>query len=80
MVCRLEAETIHAIQAEVLPERRAIDQIIHIQIEKDGALAFGAYDNFHPDCIVTGPGVPVTLLEQLQASGMIRSFELATPK
>jgi len=55
--------------AEVLPERRAIERIIHIQIEKDGVLAFGACDNAHPDCVVAGPGVPVALLEQLQASG-----------
>ena len=28
--------------------------IIHIQIEKDGLLQFGAYDNFHPECIHFG--------------------------
>lgn len=80
VVCRLEPETIEPILAEVLPERRAIDRIIHIQIEKDGALAFGSYDNFHPDCIVAGPGVPVSLLEQLQASGVLRSMELKASK
>jgi len=41
VVCRLEPETMGPILAEVFPERRAIDRIIHIQIEKNGALAFG---------------------------------------
>jgi hypothetical protein len=28
--------------------------IIHVQIEKDGVLQFGAYDNFHPETIFFG--------------------------
>jgi hypothetical protein len=28
--------------------------IIHVQIEKAGVLAFGAYDNFHPQCVYFG--------------------------
>jgi hypothetical protein len=49
-------------------------------MEKDGALAFGSYDNFHPDGIVAEPGVALALLEQLRASGVLRSFESATPE
>lgn len=29
----------------------ADDGVIHTQIEKAGRLAFGAYDNFHSDCV-----------------------------
>ena len=76
--CPLEPETIKPILAEVLPEARVVHQIMHIQIEKDGRIAFGSYDNFHPECIVAGPGVPMALLEQLQASGVLRSFEMGT--
>ena len=28
--------------------------VLHIQIEKRGVLEFGAYDNFHPECIFFG--------------------------
>jgi len=31
--------------------------IIHVQIERDDALQLGAYDHFHPECTLTGPGV-----------------------
>jgi (2Fe-2S) ferredoxin len=77
VVCPLEPETIKQILSEVLPEGRVVHQIIHIQIERDGEIAFGAYDNFHPECIVAWPGVPGVLLEQLKASGVLRSFDLA---
>ncbi|HLJ12755.1 MAG TPA: hypothetical protein VKU82_16280 [Planctomycetaceae bacterium] len=31
--------------------------IVHVQIERDGILELGAYDNFHEDCVFTGPGI-----------------------
>jgi len=37
--------------------------IIHVQIEKDGVLEFGAYDNFHPECLYMGRAVTEKLLE-----------------
>jgi hypothetical protein len=52
----------------------AEDGIIHTQIEKDGRLAFGAYDNFHADCVWVGDAVPRSLLERLKESGVVRSF------
>lgn len=52
----------------------AADGIIHTQIEKNGRLAFGAYDNFHRDCVGASDAVPVHLLEKLKESGVIRSF------
>jgi hypothetical protein len=36
--------------------------IIHVQIEKDGLLQFGAYDNFDPECIYFGSAVKQTVI------------------
>lgn len=77
VVLPLEAENIRRILAEILPSGRVVHDIIHVQIEKNGRLAFGAYDNFHPECIVAWSAVPRALLDQLQAKGILRSFELA---
>jgi hypothetical protein len=51
--------------------------IIHIQIEKAGELQFGSYDNFHHECIVGfPPGVTPEFLNQLQSSGVVRSWSV----
>jgi hypothetical protein len=42
--------------------------ILHIQIEKDGKLAFAAYDNFHPECIYFGEAISANLIERLIAN------------
>jgi hypothetical protein len=77
VVLPLEPETVRPILAEVLPEGRVVRDIIHVQIERAGRLAFGAYDNFHRDCLVCWPAVPQELLEQLRVNGVLRSWELA---
>jgi hypothetical protein len=61
-------------------DRLAQDGIIHTQIEKEGRLAFGAYDNFHADCVWAGSAVPLSLLERLKESGVARSFEAAVDR
>jgi hypothetical protein len=68
----LEPETVEAILATVLTDSRFMKDVIHVQIEREGALQFGAYDNFHRDCIWCGPGVSRELLEQLRSSGVLR--------
>jgi hypothetical protein len=75
VVLPLEPGTIHPILAEVLPEGRVVRDIIHVQIERGGRLAFGAYDNFHRECVVCWQAVPRELLEQLRNSGVLRSWE-----
>ena len=77
VVLPLEADTIRPILAEIIPEGRAVHDVVHVQIAKNGRLAFGAYDNFHPECIVAWSAVPKALLEELQAKGVLRSFKLA---
>jgi hypothetical protein len=48
--------------------------IIHIQIEKNGQLQFGAYDNFHPECIFFGMGVKQAVLETLVSQIIMRPY------
>jgi hypothetical protein len=44
-----------------------------IQIENANALAFGAYDNFDPECIFFGCAVPQALLQALAVKGVLKS-------
>ena len=70
----LEQQTVQPILDVVLPEGRFMKDIIHIQIEKNGRLEFGSYDNFHRDCIVAFHGVSTELLGRLRQSGVIRTW------
>jgi hypothetical protein len=54
--------------------------IIHVQIEKDGQLQFGAYDNFHPQCIFFGTGVKQAFLESLVSQGIVRPHTERPPR
>jgi hypothetical protein len=77
LVIPLEPDTIRPIMDRVLPEGRVVHDVIHVKIEKDGKVEFEAYDNFAPDCIFAGSAVPETLLEDLTARGVLRSYGLA---
>ncbi|HLP84257.1 MAG TPA: hypothetical protein VK157_07900 [Phycisphaerales bacterium] len=77
VVLPLELDTVQPILDVILPNRRYLDDIIHIQIAHADTLRFGAYDNFHRDCVVAYEGVDTNLLEELQASGVIRSWKYA---
>jgi hypothetical protein len=55
--------------------------IIHIQIEKAGALEFGAYDNFHPECIFFGSAIRQKTLQELITEGVLHpSAKQPTPR
>jgi hypothetical protein len=45
--------------------------IIHIQIEKDGVLQFGAYDDFDPECLSWGPAFDQEFVESLVSQGIL---------
>ena len=77
IVLRLVPQTIAPIFKEVMAAglKRAI---IHVQIERGGVLELGAYDNFHPDCVGTGPGVGRALLDELKSKNVIRDFGVVT--
>jgi hypothetical protein len=49
--------------------------IIHVQIEKENVLEFGAYDNFHPECIYFRGGVRQEFLESMVSQGLLKSVQ-----
>ena len=49
--------------------------IVHVQIETHGAIAFAAYDNFDPECVVAYSPVPVGLLTELVENHVLHSWE-----
>lgn len=77
VVLSLTPESVSPILDVVLRDSRHLADIIHIQIEKAGQLQFGSYDKFDERCIVGfSPGVTPELLNQLQLSGVIRSWSV----
>jgi hypothetical protein len=76
VVLRLEPETIAPIFKQVMAAGLS-RAIIHVQIESAGILQLGAYDNFHPECVVTGPGVSAALLSELKSKAVLHNFVVA---
>lgn len=76
VVLRLTPKTVAPIFKQVMAAglKRAI---IHVQIERNGVLELGAYDNFHPECVVTGAGVSAALLSELKSNAVLRDFAVA---
>lgn len=76
LVLKLSPEIIENILHIVTTSERLTrtSNIIHLQIAVDGELAFGAYDQFHRECVLATDIVPKALLERLVSSGVIRSF------
>jgi len=60
------SETIYAALGGRVPKK-----ILHVQIEKNGVIQFGAYDYFHPECIAFGSAVPQTVVESLVSNRVI---------
>jgi hypothetical protein len=77
VVLRLEPETIVPIYKQVMVAGLA-RATIHIQIERDGVLQLAAYDNFHPECVVTGSGINSAMLSDLELKSVLRGFQLAS--
>jgi hypothetical protein len=76
MIVPLEINTIPLILDQLVLSKSTdlwID-LIHIQMEKNGIIEFAAYDNFHPDCVVSGSRISEALLERLVSEGTIQSF------
>ena len=77
-VLPLTRETVFPILSQVVRGARPLTisgKIIHVQIEREGVLELGAYDNFHRECVVTGPGVSAAILEQMKTEKMLRDFK-----
>jgi hypothetical protein len=74
IILPLENDTIQPILDIVLPYNRYMKDIIHIQIEKNGELQFGSYDQFHSECIVCFLGVSTSFLDELIRKGILKSW------
>lgn len=74
IVLRLTPESVEPVFKQVMAAglNRAI---IHVQIERSAMLELAAYDNFHRDCVVTGLGVSVTVLDELKAANVLTDFK-----
>ena len=76
LVVPLSEATINEIWKELSEKDHLVHEgIIHVQIENNGELVFGGYDNFHRECVVAYPAVPVKLLEELKENGVIRDYK-----
>ncbi|MEM9284063.1 MAG: hypothetical protein AAGA96_19770 [Verrucomicrobiota bacterium] len=75
--CPLNESSVTPILETLGSRKEWVSDIIHIQISVSNRLQFGAYDQFHRDCVVTGSRVPIDLLSDLKDCGIIRSFEPA---
>jgi hypothetical protein len=76
IVLSLIPETVDEIFNQII--KAGLDRaIVHVQIGRDGVIELAAYDNMHPECVVTGPGVDFQLLEDLRTKNVIRSFAIA---
>ena len=77
VVLQLTRETYTPILKQVMAAglKRAI---IHVQIERNGVLELGAYDNFQ--VVVTGPSISPELLNELKITNVLRDFKVATSK
>jgi len=73
VVLRLEPELVDAMFS-LISRIGLREDIVHVQIEKDGRLELAAYDNFHPQCVVTGPAIAARILAELQAAGVVRAY------
>ena len=45
--------------------------LIHVQVQKEGRLQLGLYDNFDPNCIFLGPGLTPSFIATLQEAGVL---------
>ena len=73
VILRLEKEAIEDVFRQVMAAGLS-RAIVHVQIEHDGILQLGAYDNFHPESVVAGPGVGELLLAELKSNEVLRDF------
>jgi hypothetical protein len=66
-LARSASEKIYAALGETVPKK-----VLHVQIEKNGVIQFGAYDYFHPECISFGNAIPEAVIASLVSNGIIR--------
>jgi hypothetical protein len=48
--------------------------ILHVQLARNGKMAFAAYDNFDRECVVAYPAVSSASLDELTMTGVLRNY------
>jgi hypothetical protein len=72
VVLPLEAEMVGPIMAAVggtVPRG-----LIHVQVQREGRLQLGLYDNFDPKCMFFGPGLTPTSFATPQEAGILKHW------
>jgi hypothetical protein len=54
--------------------------IIHVQIERQGEIAFGAFDNFGPETVFVYGALSEEALDDLVGNRILKSYSRASPK
>ena len=58
----------------LFPQIGLKNKVFHVQIEKDGELILGAYDNFHPECVWIGDWISEEELQSFVNTSVIGPF------
>jgi hypothetical protein len=74
----IDPSTLDQITRVILPRIGIVKNVVHIIVSQRGAELVGAFDNFHPECLVAGPDA-LPLLESLHAEHLIRSYQQVKP-
>ena len=71
----LSEQTLPAIR-KAIHSKIAIGEkgIVHVQIVKDGDMAFAAYDSFDKECVLAYPAVSSALLDELTKAKVLRGY------
>jgi hypothetical protein len=75
LVLPLTSTTIPRIEKAIVSKVAfSYEEIVHVQIEKQALIAFGAYDGFHEDCVKASSAIPVAFLTQLVQGQILESY------
>ena len=79
VVLPLTPETVPEIEKAIVSKVafKGYAGIVHVQIERQGRLAFVACDNFHEDCVWVSEAVPDTFLVELVKNRVLYSYASA---
>jgi hypothetical protein len=79
IVLPLTSGTVPAIEKAIVSKVAFKDYagIVHVQIERQGRLAFVAFDHFHEDCVWVSDVVPDTFLVELVNNRILYSYSPA---
>ena len=76
IVLPLTEKTLQEVWSEISQKDHLVNEgIIHVQIESEGELAFGGYDNFHRECTIAYSALSIEFLESMKELGIIRSLK-----